>query len=100
MQATVQGVRVDVETRSAGDQEVVYTVRLLDGDRHALTGMDVSLHGARADGSTVQAAFEPEQPGVYRGRLPLSGEEARDLRLRVVGQGRRFELALGQAVSW
>jgi hypothetical protein len=100
VRATVQGVRVDVETRPGRDQELVYTIRLLDAGNQALTGMDVALHGSRPDGSSLHAAFEPAEPGVYRGRLAQSAEDARDLRLRVVGQGRRFELALGQAVSW
>jgi hypothetical protein len=100
MQATVQGVRVDVETRPDPGGEIVYTIRLLDAGNRALPGMDVSLHGSRADGSSLQAELEPAQPGVYRSRLGQSIGDTRDLRLRVVGQGRRFEVALNQAVSW
>lgn len=98
--ARVQGVNVDVQTRVARDNETVYLVRLLDETNRPITGADVKLVGQRGDGTPVLATLEPTgEPGVHRGGVPTPGEGA-DLRLRVVGTSRRFEVSLAQEVIW
>lgn len=100
LRATVQGVRVDFESRP-GREAAVYTVRLFDSVDRPLYDADVSLLGQAADGSAVSAPLPAtSEPGVYRGLMALTPGGPKELRLRVVGGGRRFELALAQAVSW
>ncbi len=101
LQATVQGTHVNLESRPGRGAEIVYTIRLSDGGTRPLNDAEVSLHGLMRDGSSVSTPLEATpEPGVYRGRIVQTGEGPRDLRLRVVGRDRRFELALSQAVSW
>jgi hypothetical protein len=76
-------------------------IRLSDSTDRPLSGADVTLHGQMADGATVGTPLDPgPEPGVYRGRVMMTAEGPRDLRLRVVQHDRRFELSLAHAVSW
>ncbi|HEV8641397.1 MAG TPA: hypothetical protein VGV13_09905 [Methylomirabilota bacterium] len=101
LRATVQGVHVDVQSRPGHGPETVYTIRLSDSTDRPLTGAAVTLHGQMADGATVGTPLGPgPEPGVYRGRVMMTAEGPRDLRLRVVQHDRRFELSLAHAVSW
>jgi len=96
----VQGVSVDVQTRTVRDNETAYIVRLLDPGDRPLKGADVTLVGSRSDGSPIFATLEATgEPGVHRARVATPGQGA-DLRLRIVGPGTRFEVSLAREVNW
>jgi hypothetical protein len=99
----VDGVRVELvslpEKPTAG-QKMTYSVRLFDGTGAPLTGAAVTLQGRMADGMTVLAPLRPgAEPGIYSGQVLFTMEGTWELRLRVRGQGKPFELSLTEQVS-
>jgi hypothetical protein len=99
VRATIRGVKVDVENRPDGADHL-YVVRLADVTGRPVTSAEVSLQGRTPAGAVLSARVEPDpEPGVYRGRIARL-PEPRDLRLRVVRQQGRFEMALGEPVVW
>lgn len=97
---TIEGVRVEMEMTPAG-AGARYTVRLFDAAGRPLPDAAVTLQGRASDGTTVQAPLERRgEPGVYRADLVATPDGPRDWRLRVVQRDKRFEIALGQPVTW
>jgi hypothetical protein len=101
VEATVHGVRVDVQARPGGRTETLYRIRLSDTAGRPLVGADVSLHGRVADGAPLHVGLGPgREPGVYRGRVTTGPGGAEGLRLRVAARDKRFDLSLAHGVSW
>jgi hypothetical protein len=99
----VDGVLVELtslpETPRTG-QETTYSIRLFDRAGAPLTGVTVTLQGRMPDGMTVLAPLRPgSEPGIYHGRVLFTMEGRWELRLRVRGQGKPFELSLTEQVS-
>jgi hypothetical protein len=100
LRATIRSVHVDVRSRP-GPGGTEWVVHLTDVAGRPLTGADVVLHGRTAGGAAVEVALPPAaEPGAYRVRLPGRRGAPDDLRLRVVRHDKRFDLSLGQEVSW
>ena len=99
----VDGVRVELtsEPDKPGTRDATtYRLRLRDADGGAVAGARVALQAQMADGMTVVAPLRvgPE-PGVYRGRVLFTMEGRWNLRLRVSGKGKSFELTLTEHVG-
>lgn len=90
--------RVDLASRHeerAGKGSIVYTARVRDPDGQPLAGADVSLHTVLSDGTRREIRLRPTSgPGAYRGRVSVGARFPAELRVRVVLDGRRFEVPI------
>jgi hypothetical protein len=103
LETDVDGVRVEVSSEPANPgtrQATTYVVKLTQADGTPLTGAKVTLRGGMADGMTVIAPLAPAtEPGIYRGRVLFTMGGQWELRLRVAGKGRPFEIPLTEHVG-
>jgi hypothetical protein len=99
----VDGIRVELTSspsRPGANGQTEYVVRLVDGAGQPVIGAQVTLRGGMADGMSVVAPLRPAgEAGVYRGRVLFTMEGSWELTLRVVRQGKRFELPLTESVG-
>lgn len=99
----VDGLRVELASnpsRPGTRDQTEYVARLVDRDGRPVTGAQLTLRGGMADGMSVVAPLRPaDEAGVYRGRVLFTMEGRWDLTLRVVREGRRFELPLTEHVG-
>jgi hypothetical protein len=99
----IDGIGVELTstpTRPEAKAETEYLVRLVDRAGQPVTGVQVTLRGAMADGVSVVAPFRSaEQAGLYRGRMLFTMEGTWELMLRVTRDGKRFELPLTERVG-
>ncbi len=98
-----EGVRIEVRSepdRPVTGPKTTYSVRLFDGSGKPLTRAKVTLTGRMADGMSVAAPLrEAKEPGLYRGDVLFTMNGLWQLAVRVVSQGRRFELPLREEVG-
>lgn len=99
----VDGVRVEVSSAPeppVKDRKTAYAVRLVDATGKPVTDARVTLTGRMADGMSVVAPLRSsDTPGLYRGQVLFTMEGPWDLAIRVVRQGRRFEVPLREQVG-
>jgi hypothetical protein len=98
----VNGIRVELTSNPSGPRikgETEYVARLVDEAGKPVTGAQVTLRGGMADGMSVVAPLRPAgDAGVYRGRVLFTMEGQWELTLRVIREGKRFELPLTEHV--
>lgn len=83
--------------RTKGETE--YVARLVDQAGKPVTGAQVTLRGGMADGMSVVVPLWPAgDAGIYRGRVLFTMEGRWKLTLRVIREGKRFELPLTERV--
>lgn len=101
--ADVSGVRVELvsEPWTPGTESpTAYQLRLSNHDGSPVSGAKVTLRGRMADGMAAVAPLQPgPEPGIYRGRVLFTMEGRWDLKLRVSGKGKPFELTLTEDVK-
>lgn len=103
LSADVDGIRVELTSepeRPGTGGAAAYWLRLSNADGSAVSGAKVTLQGRMADGMTVVAPLRAEpETGIYRGRVLFTMEGRWDLRVRVSGTGKPFELTLTEHVG-
>lgn len=99
----VDGLRVELTSspsRPSASGQTEYVVRLVDSTGQPVTGAQLTLRGAMADGMSIAAPLRPAaEAGVYRGRVLFTMEGTWELTLRIARQGKRFELPLTEHVG-
>lgn len=98
----VNGIRVELTSNPSGPRtkgETEYVARLVDQAGKPVTGAQVTLRGGMADGMSVVVPLRPAgDAGIYRGRVLFTMEGRWKLTLRVIREGKRFELPLTERV--
>ena len=97
------GLRVELTSgpsRPSANGRTEYIVRLGDSTGQPVSGAQLTLRGAMADGMSIVAPLRPAaEPGVYRGRVLFTMEGTWELTLRIARQTKQLELPLTEHVG-
>jgi hypothetical protein len=84
--------RVEVVSEPSGQRGIDYTARLRDEEGRPLAGADVTLTATMPGGVAFSTRLAARSAGTYVGRLSAIESRPEALRLRVVVEGRMYEI--------